>query len=64
MELVPQELRPELGKARIVITNYLSEWHPAFLQLAATLEGCARRYAQYCRRYRPPGQAGQQILLG
>jgi REP element-mobilizing transposase RayT len=23
----------------------LSEWHPAFLQLAPTLEGCARRYA-------------------
>ena len=31
----------------------LSEWHPAFLQLAPTLEGCARRYAHYCRRYRP-----------
>ncbi len=31
----------------------LSEWHPAFLQLAPTLEGCARRYAHDCRRYRP-----------
>jgi putative transposase len=31
----------------------LSEWHPTFLQLTPTLEGCARRYAQYCRRYRP-----------
>ena len=31
----------------------LSEWHPAFLQLAPTLEGCARRYAHYCRQYRP-----------
>jgi putative transposase len=24
----------------------LSEWHLSFVQLAATLEGCARRYAQ------------------
>lgn len=31
----------------------LSEWHPAFLQLAPTLEGCARRYVQFCRHYRP-----------
>jgi REP element-mobilizing transposase RayT len=31
----------------------LSEWHPVFLQLAPTLEGCARRFAHYCRRYRP-----------
>lgn len=31
----------------------LSEWHPAFLQLALMLEGCARRYGSYCRRYRP-----------
>lgn len=31
----------------------MSEWHPAFLQLAPTLEGCARRYSQVCyRRYR------------
>jgi hypothetical protein len=28
----------------------LSEWHPAFLQLARTSEGCARRCAYYCRR--------------
>ena len=42
----------------------LSEWHPAFLQLAITLEGCARRYAHYCRRYRSTGQAGPQTWLG
>ena len=27
-----------------VATGQGSEWHPAFLQLAPTLEGCARRY--------------------
>jgi putative transposase len=26
----------------------LSEWHLAYLQVAPTLEGCARRYAHYC----------------
>lgn len=31
----------------------LSDWHPAFLQLAPTLEGCAKRYTQYCLSYRP-----------
>jgi len=64
MELVPQVLRPELGKARIVITNYLSEWHPAFLQLAATLEGCARRYAHYCRHYRPRAKPASKSCWG
>jgi len=31
----------------------LSAWHPAYFRLGATLDGCARRYALFCRRYRP-----------
>jgi putative transposase len=42
----------------------LSEWHPAFLQLAPTLEGCARRHAQYCRRYRPRAKPARKPRWG
>lgn len=38
----------------------LSECHPAFLQLATSLEGCARRYAHDCRRYRPRAKPARQ----
>ena len=31
----------------------LTEWHPAFLDLGATLEDCADAYNQFCRSYRP-----------
>ena len=30
----------------------LSGWHPAYLRLGNTLDRCARRYEQFCRRYR------------
>jgi putative transposase len=30
-----------------------SVWHPAYLRLGPTLDICARRYRQFCRRYRP-----------
>ena len=42
----------------------LSEWHPAFLQLAPTLEGCARRYGSYCRRYRPSAKPAKRSHWG
>ncbi|NES65320.1 MAG: transposase [Okeania sp. SIO2D1] len=31
----------------------LTEWHPAFLELGTTLEECARRYREFCKRYTP-----------
>ena len=31
----------------------LTEWHPAFLELATTLEECAKRYREFCKRYTP-----------
>ena len=30
----------------------LSQWHPAFLQLAPTLKGCSKRYVHFCKKYR------------
>ena len=30
----------------------ISEWHPSFLQLAATLKGCSKRYQNFCTKYR------------
>lgn len=42
----------------------LSEWHPAFLQLAPTLEGCARRYAHYCRHYWPRAKPARKSGWG
>jgi hypothetical protein len=30
----------------------ISEWHPSFLQLAATLKGCSKRYERFCQQYR------------
>ena len=30
----------------------LSDWHPAFLQLAPTLTGCSKRYQNFCKKYR------------
>ncbi|MFG3817148.1 transposase [Limnothrix redekei] len=31
----------------------LSQWHPAFLSLGATLELCAAAYRKFCKHYRP-----------
>ena len=30
----------------------ISEWHPSFLHLAPTLEGCSKRYERFCQQYR------------
>jgi putative transposase len=31
----------------------LTQWHPAFLALAATLDLCAAAYRRFCQKYRP-----------
>ena len=31
----------------------LTQWHPAFLTLAETLDECSARYRNFCRQYRP-----------
>ena len=33
-------------------TDGITQWHPAFLQLAPTLTGCSKRYEHFCRKYR------------
>lgn len=46
----------------------LTEWHPAFLALGATLELCAAAYRRFCERYQPRpkserrSQWGSQLL--
>ena len=47
-----------------LVGDGLSEWHPAFLQLAPTLEGCARRYAHYCLHYRPQAKPARKSGWG
>ena len=33
-------------------TDGITQWHPAFLQLAPTLTGCSKRYGRFCQKYR------------
>ncbi len=42
----------------------ISEWHPAFLKLSATLNGCARRYERFCQRYRRHAKAAPKCHWG
>ena len=42
----------------------LSAWHPAYLRLGSTLDGCARRYEQFCRRYRPEAKEQRRSRWG
>jgi REP element-mobilizing transposase RayT len=31
----------------------ISEWHPSFLQLASSLQECAKKYGGFCKTYHP-----------
>ena len=42
----------------------LSAWHPAYLRLGDTLDRCARRYEQFCRRYRPEAKEQRRSRWG
>ncbi len=42
----------------------LSAWHPAYLRLDLTLDGCARRYERFCRRYRPEAKEQRRSRWG
>lgn len=48
----------------------LTQWHPAFLELGASLDECAEAYKRFCVRYRPKPKAerkstwGRQLLKG
>ena len=42
----------------------ISEWHPAFLKLSATLDGCAKRFERFCQRYRYHSKAAPRRHWG
>ena len=42
----------------------LSEWQPSFLQLAPTLEGCSKRYARFCQKYRHHAKGASKCHWG
>jgi putative transposase len=42
----------------------LSQWHPAFLQLAPTLNGCSKRYEHFCRAYRTQSKPASKCHWG
>jgi putative transposase len=42
----------------------LTQWHPAFLALAATLELCAAAYRRFCEKYQPKPKAERKNRWG
>ena len=40
----------------------ISEWHPAFLKLSTTLDGCAKRYEHFCKHYRHKGKSAPKSI--
>ena len=45
-------------------TDGLTQWHPAFLQLAPTLKGCSKRYIHFCRAYRTQSKPASKCHWG
>ncbi len=41
------------GSYERLTTDGITEWHPAFMALAASLELCAQAYRRFCARYKP-----------
>ena len=39
-------------------------WHPAFLALADSLEGCAKQYRKFCKRYKPKAKSERRYHWG
>ncbi|WP_413400540.1 hypothetical protein [Prochlorococcus sp. MIT 0718] len=46
------------------IAEGISEWHPTFLKLSATLDGCSKRYERFCQRYRHHSKAAPKCHWG
>ncbi|WGV24469.1 hypothetical protein [Halotia branconii] len=42
----------------------ITQWHPAFLLLGRTLEECAAKYRQFCKKYRPQAKPEKRNLWG
>jgi len=42
----------------------LTQWHPAFLELADSLDGCAEKYKGFCSRYKPRAKSDRRSHWG
>lgn len=42
----------------------LTQWHPAFLELADNLDGCAEKYKNFCNRYKPRTKSDRRSHWG
>jgi len=42
----------------------LTQWHPAFLELADNLDGCAEKYKNFCSRYKPRAKSDRRSHWG
>ena len=53
-----------------MVTDDLTQSHPAFLKLGKTLDECANRYRGFCRKYKPQAKSqkrshwGSKLLAG
>ena len=47
-----------MGTYEQLTTDSITQWHPAFFELGASLEECANKYKGFCRRYKPRKKRG------
>ena len=52
------------GSYECLTNDGLTQWHPAFLELANTLEECAQKYKGFCRKYKPKQKKGKKCHWG
>lgn len=46
------------GTYEQLTTDGMTQWHPAFFELGASLEECGDKYKGFCRRYKPRKKRG------
>ena len=42
----------------------ITQWHPAFLSLGQSLDECAAKYRNFCRKYKPKSKAENRYHWG
>lgn len=52
------------GSYERLTNDGISQWHPAFLALGATIEICARAYRRFCQRYKPKPKPPKRTYWG
>ncbi|MGK7901975.1 MAG: hypothetical protein AB4352_11270 [Hormoscilla sp.] len=48
----------------LILNFELLKWHPAFLELADTNDGCAEKYKSFCNRYKPRAKSDRRSHWG